>query len=387
MTPGYVIYPYDCVDAMLHLVDPGSVHCVVTSPPYYNLRDYKHDGQIGHEATPGEYVAAIVRVARAVRQVLRDDGTFWLNLGDTYASRSSYNAPQSLHQAQGWKQAGRSPNAGVPAGLKEKEMMGIPWRVALALQADGWYIRNDIIWAKPNPTPESVRDRFTKSHEHLFFLSKSPRYFFDQLAVMEPAKYGWRGSEFHTGKTGEHQLGRAQVRASVPQGGFEGKGPIPGRENQAFRAVTEMRNRRDVWTISAKPFKQAHFATFPVDLIEPCILAGSPPSCCSACGAPRAPVVERTPMRIERTGRGEAMGGHGRTQPSGTMRVPATSRLVGYRPTCECGAADAPAIVLDPFGGSGTVAVAALRHGRSAVLCELNPEYVAMAHERIAAGK
>lgn len=324
MTPGYTIWPYDCTDTMLHLLDEASVHCIVTSPPYFRKRDYQHVAQLGMEKTPAEYVARMVQVARAMRRVLRDDGTLWLNLGDTYASRSTYNAAQTLATDNGWKQAGRGPNAGVPVGFKEKDLLGIPWRVAFALQDDGWYLRQEIIWHKSNPMPESVTDRFTSSHEHIFLLTKSPRYYFDQEAVKEPAIYGWRGSKFHEGKTAEHQLGRAQkVRPSVKQGGFGGKGPIPGTGQSSFRAIRELRNRRDVRTVSTKSFRGAHFATFPPDLIEPCVLAGCP------------------------------VGG----------------------------------TVLDPFGGSGTTALVALRHGRHAVLCETNPEYVEMAHARIAGGR
>lgn len=321
---GYTIHVGNCIDTLYRL-DPGSVHCVVTSPPYFGLRDYDHPDQIGLEETPGEYVARIVEMARGVWRVLRDDGTFWLNLGDTYATRSTYNAPQSLATDNGWKQPGRGPNpGGVPDGYKQKDLLGIPWRVAFALQDDGWYLRQEIIWHKRNPMPESVRDRFTKAHESLFLLTKSPRYYFDQDAVKEPAIYGWRGSEFDTGKTGDHQQGRAQKRRkSVAQGGFGGKGPTPGTGQSSFRSIVEMRNRRSVWTLSSKPFKGAHFATFPPDLVEPCVLAGSP------------------------------VGG----------------------------------TVLDPFGGSGTTAMVAVRHGRRAILCELNPEYAEIAHRRIAGGK
>jgi hypothetical protein len=250
--------------------------------------------------------------------------------------------------------------------------------------------------------PESVRDRFTKAHEYLFLLTKSPRYYFDQEAVKETAEYGWRGSKFHEGQTAEHQQhrmskargGSAEAfqrlrapRSSVPQGGFGGKGPIPGTGQSSFRAITETRNRRDVWSLSSKPYKGAHFATFPPDLVEPCVLAGSPPSCCSRCGAPRVAKVERKAMVIARSERRAALGEHGQTCSSGQMLEPATSRVLGYFPSCSCDAPDAPATVLDPFGGSGTTAVVARRHGRQAILCELNPGYVEMARARIEGGK
>jgi len=304
----------DCLQSLKQMPEK-SVNCCVTSPPYFGLRDYGVDGQIGLEPTPDEFVQALVEVFREVRRVLRDDGTLWLNLGDSYSSGGrTWRAPDS--KAPGARAMSTRPDD----GMKPKDLIGIPWRVAFALQADGWYLRQDIIWSKPNPMPESVRDRCTKAHEYVFLLSKSPRYFFDNEAIKEPAICGANGSNFHTGKTAEHQLGRAskKPRDSKKRGEFDGKtNSMPGRE--AFRAITEMRNRRSVWSVSTRPYKGAHFATFPPDLIEPCILAGCP------------------------TG--------------GT--------------------------VLDPFGGSGTTAGVALAHGRNAVLCELNPEYAELVPGRV----
>ncbi len=316
----------DC-RTLLAAMEPQSVHCCVTSPPYFGLRDYGHEGQMGLEATPDDYVAGMVAVFREVRRVLRDDGTLWLNLGDSYAgswgARGQGEGTNAARPDLEAKYGTDAPNRhGFPSlGVKSKDLIGIPWRVAFALQADGWYLRQDIIWHKPNPMPESVRDRCTKAHEYIFILSKGPRYYYDADAIKEPSICGPRGSEFHTGKTGEHQLGRSQrVRPSATKGAFNGKTEAMARTGQnAFRAVTEMRNRRSVWTVSTKPFRGAHFATFPPDLIEPCILAGCP----------------------------------------------------------EGG------IVLDPFGGAGTTGLVAKQHGRNAVLCELNPEYAAMARERI----
>jgi hypothetical protein len=320
----YNIWPYHCVDTMLHILDEKSVHCCVTSPPYFGLRDYGHAGQIGLEPTPDEYVAAMVGVFRAVRRVLRDDGTVWLNLGDSYANDSKWGG------ATGGKHAGALHGATdigrgrVATGLKAKELIGIPWRVAFALQADGWYLRQDIIWNKPNPMPESVRDRCTKAHEYIFLLTKSPRYFFDAEAIKEQAEcFRQRGSgpmvnagtgrnDAATGTRGDYRN-----RPSVKQGGFGGKGPIPGSGQSSFRAITATRNKRSVWTVTPKPFKGAHFATFPPDLIEPCILAGSPTACCAACGAPRVAVVERKAMVINRSTRRATMGAKGVTQSSG----------------------------------------------------------------------
>ena len=222
----------DCVEQMKLLPDASAQTCV-TSPPYFGLRDYGVDGQIGLEPTPDEFVASLVTVFREVRRVLRDDGTLWLNLGDSYARTGGTDRK-------------------VPSGLKDKDLIGVPWRVAFALQADGWYLRQDIIWHKPNPMPESVRDRCTKAHEYIFLLSKSPRYYFDSEAIKEPAsappkKCGPKNdaSRNDSGRTG------------------------------IVRGDGETRNRRSVWTVSTKPFGGAHFATFPPALIEPCILAGS----------------------------------------------------------------------------------------------------------------
>ncbi|WP_165856763.1 DNA-methyltransferase [Marinobacter sp. JSM 1782161] len=324
-TPSYSVLIGDCTETLQQLGDQ-SVHCCVTSPPYFGLRDYGHEGQIGLEDTPDEYVARLVEVFREVRRVLRDDGTLWLNLGDSYA-RSPAKGQHKSGQS-GDKNAyvydrgnGRASATFLGDGLKEKDIIGVPWRVAFALQADGWYLRQDIIWHKPNPMPESVRDRCTKSHEYLFLLSKSPRYSYDANAIKEPAIYGAKGSEFHTGKTGEHQLGRAQkVRPSISKGGFAGKTEALASTGQnAFRAITDMRNRRSVWTVSSKPYAGAHFATFPPGLVEPCILAGCPKG--------------------------------------GT--------------------------VLDPFGGSGTTAGVAMSLHRNSILCEINPEYADLVHERV----
>lgn len=309
----------DCRDTMRRWAADGvKVQTCVTSPPYFGLRDYGHEGQIGLEQTPEEYIAAMVEVFRCVRDVLADDGTLWVNIGDTYESKIEKNGSQYLDASDNGLD--RLGSFGLGIAAKPKDLIGIPWMLAFALRADGWYLRQDIIWHKPNPMPESVRDRCTKAHEYIFLLSKSERYFFDSEAMQEDAVCGSRGSEFHTGKTAEHQLGRAskKPRESKVRGEFNGKtNDLPGRE--AFRAVRETRNRRSVWTVATRPYKGAHFATFPPALIEPCILAGSRPG----------------------------------------------------------------DIVLDPFMGSGTTAATALQHGRQYLGCELNPEYGPLQVERI----
>jgi len=294
----------DCVEAMSKMYD-GSINCCVTSPPYFGLRDYGVDGQIGLEKSPDEYVQSMVEVFREVRRVLSGDGTLWLNLGDSYAGGNTTGRWREGSARADGEVRGDGPASrrnrngnGAVSGCKPKDLIGIPWRVALALQADGWYLRQDIIWHKPNPMPESVRDRCTKAHEYIFLLTKSPKYYYDHESAKEKAVKGAAGSHFNRGKTATHQMGRSSSKERRDSG---------------------TRNRRSVWTVSTKPYKGAHFATFPPDLIEPCILAGCP----------------------------------------------------------EGG------IVLDPFGGSGTTAGVALKHHRRAVLCELNPEYAALVAGRI----
>ena len=303
------------VRASLRELDEDSVQCVVTSPPYWNLRDYGVDGQIGLEATPEEYVATMVDVFREVRRVLRDDGIAWLNLGDCYAgSGKAGNNPEywSKHKEFGHLTGANPGRFGKamftpPPGLKPKDLVGIPWRVALALQADGWYLRQDIIWNKKNPMPESVTDRPTRTHEYIFLLSKSRTYYYDQEAIREP-----NGPEKKCG-----QGSTVRVKGHLPGNKQNGRGVgfmMPEKWNNP-----DGRNKRSVWTVATAPYSKAHFATFPPKLIEPCILAGS--------------------------------------RPGDT--------------------------VLDPFGGSGTTAGVALKHGRKAILCELSEEYGALVLDRI----
>lgn len=296
----------DCIKSMMKLPDK-SVNCCVTSPPYFGLRDYGHDGQIGLEETPEEFTAKLVEVFREVRRVLRDDGTLWLNLGDSY-----YNYRPGKGQAL-VKQTCASNEQDLPSscarrgnklkGLKEKDLIGIPWRVAFALQADGWYLRQDIIWHKPNPMPESVKDRCTKAHEYIFLLSKSPKYYYDNEAIKEPVAVA---TNKRLNQSVENQVGSDRV---------------PGKTNGNMKAVGDgkKRNRRSVWTVTTKPYKGAHFATFPTDLIEPCMLAGCP------------------------------VGG----------------------------------VVIDPFGGSGTTAEVAYKNRRDSILCELNPKYITLIEQRM----
>jgi DNA modification methylase len=297
-----------------------SVHCCVTSPPYFGLRDYGVDGQIGLESTPDTFVAELVAIFREVRRVLRDDGTLWLNLGDSYnASPGQRKTTDKIGVKQASNTGSNTIGSRSVAGIKPKDLIGIPWRVAFALQADGWWLRQDIIWSKPNPMPESITDRCTKAHEYIFLLSKNARYYFDQDAIKEESIYADPRSPTaaYPGKN-DFREGRRPIRESIRRGGFNGKtNSIEGRE--AFRAITDFRNKRSVWEVTTQPFSEAHFATFPPALIEPCILAGCPKG--------------------------------------GT--------------------------VLDPFAGAGTTGMVADRLGRDSILIELNPKYAEMIERRI----
>ena len=249
----------DCL-SLLPTLDAQSVQCVVTSPPYYGLRDYGVDGQIGLEQTPAEYIGKLVAVFREVWRVLKDDGTLWLNLGDSYTTGGSGQNFSAEHGSTanstttigGYGHRRQNPVAGMPT----KNLVGVPWRVALALQADGWYLRSDIIWNKPNPMPESVTDRPTKAHEYIFLMAKQERYYYDAAAIEEKAimasgKSGFGGPKNNNGKLAHtNEFGKSWEKR-------------------------EQRNRRSVWTVPTHSYSGAHFATFPPKLIEPCILAGS----------------------------------------------------------------------------------------------------------------
>ena len=307
-----------CGDAaeQLRMLEPESVHCCITSPPYFNLRDYGSPGQLGREATPEEYVDKLVSVFREVRRGLRSDGTLWLNLGDSYTSGN--RRTRDFDQKLPARSVDHRPRT--PQGMKPKDLMGIPWMTAFALRADGWYLRQDIIWHKPNAMPESVRDRCTKSHEHVFLLSRSERYFFDTDAISEPIM-GNSTKRYLRGYRGQAEA------VALPRFGGTKYGDSTAEEARCKSGKeyvpTPRRNKRDVWSIGTMGFRGAHFAVFPEKLVEPCILAGSPKD----------------------------------------------------------------GLVLDPFAGSGTTGVVAQRLGRRFIGIDINPDYCAMAAERIASGK
>jgi DNA modification methylase len=378
----------DCRES-LRAMPARSVQTCVTSPPYFGLRDYGHDGQIGLEPTPDEFVQALVQVFREVRRVLRDDGTVWLNLGDSYNNRA-VNRPsshqgglgfESEHLGTSWRDHaanGRARMSIQDGDLKEKDLLGIPWMVAFALRADGWYLRSDIIWSKPNPMPESVTDRPTKAHEYLFLLSKGPRYFYDADAVRE-ADQGTDHAHRNV-LDGQPSLEPSNGLRSV-HGGLR---TVEGRNGSG-------RNRRSVWTVATQPFPGAHFATFPPKLIEPCILAGTSPKACGVCGAPWERVSERRidesrPLARQNihepqvTQNGDGTNARG----SSTWGHYLTTETKGWEPSCEHHDDTGRSVVLDPFAGSGTVGVVCGWHGRDFIGCELNEDYAQMARERIA---
>lgn len=363
--------------AVLRSMLDASVQCCVTSPPYFGLRNYQADGQIGLERTLQEYVARLVEVFAEVRRVLREDGTLWLNIGDCYNAYPDNRGTESEYAGKRKEMEARFPEGyGLMApSLKPKDLCGIPWRVAFALQADGWWLRSDIIWEKSNPMPESVRDRPTKAHEYIFLLTKRDRYFWDSDAVREPhhsqsiarrnrARSGgkYRGTNGAQPKGNPHSITLALDHCLHPAG----------------------RNMLTVWRMATQPFPGDHFAVFPFELAERCIKAGtSEMGCCSRCGAPRMRRVEREPMVIRRSGRTHEKG---RTRSSGTVVDPPRATTVGWSASCDCGAAGVGCVVLDPFCGAGTAGVVATHLVRRFVGIELNPEYAEMGRDRIRRG-
>lgn len=379
----------DCRDSLRAMAEAGiKAQMCVTSPPYFGLRDYGVDGQIGLEGAPEQYIAELVDVFRCVRDVLADDGTLWVNIGDSYASKPNGPSGAGGHTSDTPHVAVRTANARrssrIPTGLKHKDLIGIPWMLAFALRADGWYLRQDIIWHKPNPMPESVTDRCTKAHEYVFLLSKSPRYFYDHEAAKEPAV-----SEKPAGNK-KHKYADAYAAGSGEE----------HRTKAGLLALTgvewEKRNRRSVWSIATRPYKGAHFAVFPPALVEPCILAGTS-ECghCPECGTrwerqvERATSFEGNSARAGRTveevnASGKHIGGVNGGNINLKMGPVVSSTTTGWAPTCDCGCEPVPDIVLDPFMGSGTTAAVAIEHGRNFIGCELNQDYKALQDQRIA---
>jgi DNA methylase len=354
------------------------------------LRDYGVEGQLGLEATPDEYVDAMVAVFEQVRRVLRSDGTLWLNIGDSYAAKSRgsdagwdksrLTNPGRVQKAQAasLRKTGER-HRGQWAGVKEKELIGIPWRLAFALSDAGWYRRAEIIWDKQNPMPEAVEDRPTRAHEQVFLFSKSLRYFYDFVAVREAVTgnaYG-RGDGLNP-----KALANPDRKAGVKQN-------ASASAAAAIAGLTARRNLRTIWRIASQPYTGAHFAVFPPDLVEPCVLAGtSAYGCCSACGAPWWAVHEKRSL-----GRHELPHDHPEYRPTRYVGKHAEVNgggqryldvvTVDWKAGCDCGADVMPCVVLDPFMGSGTTALVARAHGRRSIGVELSPEYARLAADRL----
>lgn len=389
MTGTCTILQGDCVARMREL-QAGSVHCVVTSPPYLWLRDYGVEGQIGLEATVDEYVQKLVDVFREVRRILREDGTCWINLGDSYATggRGGGGAYMNERGEKAWgHRAGLNGWRSAPEGLKHKDIIGLPWRVAFALQSDGWRLRGDHVWWKTNAHPESVQDRPTRAHEFVFLLTKSAHYFYDSEAVREPV------------------TGNAHARGSGvnPKAAKNATG---SKQNSSFAAAVKdlvtSRNLRSVWAVPTQPFAAErfglddvdHYAVMPEEIARRCILAGtSERGACPRCGAQWQRIVEvlgeTARERMYRDGLSRppvmpgasAQGLHFKGHHGGFTR---DRRTLCWEPRCDCEQAEPiPATVFDPFGGAATTALVALKNGRSAILTELNPAYVRLAEARI----
>lgn len=451
-TNSWTLYQADVMEALRKLKD-DSVHCAVTSPPYWGLRAYpirastwlgarncKHSwgkprrkkgiqgghnqgnreddpggavytptpdshsrfclacgawkGVLGMEPTLELYLEHMVAVFREVRRVLRQDGTLWLNMGDAYAqggkrrtavqrARDIERSQADSHDVSGWRPAwqafqGVNRDAGTNvAGLKTKDLIGMPWRLALALQVDGWYLRSDIIWHKPNPLPESVRDRPTKSHEYLFLLTKAKRYNYDQQAIREQGT----GSDWNSSKMGQYpklQGATKRDRDLLRTRGLGTKHPAYAQTG---------RNKRTVWTIPTQPSSEPHFATFPEKLVEPCILAGtSEKGCCSSCRAPYNRIIAKHRY-------GTRQGNRGKVDPTGFThqdkgRHLTATQTIGWGPGCSCTPhktrKPVPCIVLDPFAGTSTTGIVALKHKRSFLGIELSSAYCRISKKRLA---
>lgn len=370
-----------------------SVHCIVTSPPYWGLRSYLADddpakaAEMGAEPTLSEYVERMVALFRELRRVLRRDGVCWLNLGDCYAGTGKpgggaqgARAEQCRATAANGKGTWEPPRS---SGLKPKDLCLVPYRVAMALQADGWYLRSHIIWHKPNPMPESVTDRPTSAHEAVFLLTREPRYWYDADAIREASAHADRAKD------------TPGTRAGQPSSAVNGR-----RDSSGGVGYSEGgRNKRNVWTIATRPYSGSHYAVMPPALVEPCILAGCPAKACAECGAGWVRVVEKGESSWEArraAGHKSDRGGNSKIQLShgashdfdntaGGFGTPAKRATLGFRPSCDCDAGTVPGVTLDPFMGSGTVAMVAEQLGRDWIGFDLDARNAALVVERVKA--
>ena len=404
MSPSWDVWEGDALDVLRTLPD-GTFHVCVTSPPYFGLRDYGIDGQIGLEETIGEYVDRLRAVFREVRRVLRDDGSAWINLGDSYTRTPKSNVLQTKNRrvdfpdhAKTGSSDGGTHRAARPGsrigGLAPKNLIGIPWRVALALQDDGWILRSDCVWHKPNAIPSSVKDRPYHDHEYVFLLVKSGRYHYDAEAVKVPAKTTDhpRNVDSRTKVPGQPEhTGLRLVGLARKQDGHGNRAHDGFNARWDATGGAPMRGLRTVWTIPTQPTAEAHSATFPQVLVETCLRATGPTMCCARCAAPQRRIVERiagTPNRSKGARQaarcdGAIVGGTERV----TLDTPSPAKIVtlGWESTCSCGSErTVPGRVLDPFCGSGTTGIVAKRLGMRFLGIDLNPEYVEMAKRRIA---
>lgn len=415
-----IVHEESCLKGLKKLPD-NSVHCVVTSPPYWGLRDYGHSDQLGLEKTPELYIRRMVRVFDEVKRVLRDDGTLWLNIGDSYAShggiyKSSEAQGKYNYLSSGAEGAQKKFNK-LQGNIKAKDLIGIPWMLAFALRKRGWYLRQDIIWNKPNCMPESVRDRCTKSHEYIFMFSKSAHYYYDHVAIQEPCIYDVNGDGTAARKARVNDSDKSAPDAmhNGIRAGFKDAAKFNGKHtdkqkghsrrhdgfNDHWDAMTKaeqctgMRNKRSVWTVSPAQFKEAHFATFPEKLIVDCIKAGtSEYGCCSKCGAPYERIADKTlvpttkasynskPDERDRIadkldqGSNRMKDGH----KPGWVNITETK---GWQPGCDCHASVVPAIVVDNFMGAWTTALVARKLGRNFIGWEINKAYNAIGEKRL----
>lgn len=399
MTPWYqdqsaTLYHGNSLDVLRTLPD-CSVQCCVTSPPYWALRDYGVEGQLGLEDTPEQFVEGMVTLFHEVRRVLRDDGTLWLNIGDSYNANQGNGFNAHFHSRPHLREnevsqraipeSGRNTAKKRPERLKPKDLVGVPWLLAFAMRDDGWYLRQDIIWHKKSPMPESVRDRCTKSHEYIFLFSKSAKYFYDLVGSQEETT----GNAHSRG----HGINiKAKANGQVPRLGV--------KQNESFSAavaqITAKRNMRSVWPLAAFPLKSAHFAAYPPELVRRCLSAGvSPQGACAVCGAPWTRIVEkrRVPTRSGADSKVNRASQHDESPYESHSGMVVGNRdpqrhctetvTTGWQPACKCESLERkPCVVLDPFNGAGTTWKTCQRLGLDYIGIDLNADYLQLSVDR-----